>query len=70
VSQLNNYKTSIKPISQGKNALLTLVVYVFIIYGYQTSCHQEIWQKLVGEKNALIERPHPRPQAPPNRSIG
>jgi hypothetical protein len=34
----SNYKTSIKPI-YGKNALVTLVVYIYIVCGYQTSHH-------------------------------
>jgi hypothetical protein len=46
----SNYKTSIKPI-QGKNALVTLVVYIYIICGYQTSRHQAIWHKtLLGKR--------------------
>ncbi len=34
----SNYKTSIKPI-YGKHALVTLVVNIYIICGYQTSRH-------------------------------
>jgi hypothetical protein len=49
----DNYKTSITPISYGKNALLTLVVYMYIICGYQTSQHQAIWQKTWLGKNCL-----------------
>jgi hypothetical protein len=45
--------TTTKPISQGKNALLTLVVYIYIICGYHTSCHQMIWQKTSVGKNCL-----------------
>ncbi len=33
---ISNYKTSIKSISD-ENALLTLVVYIYVICGYQTS---------------------------------
>jgi hypothetical protein len=46
----SNYKNSIKPIS-GKNALVTLVVYIYIICGYQTSRHQAIRHKtLLGKR--------------------
>ncbi len=47
---INNCKTSIKPI-QGEKALLTLVVYMCIICGYQTSHHWAIWHKtLLGKR--------------------
>jgi hypothetical protein len=46
---ISNYKTSIKP-NYGKNALVSLVVYIYIICGYQTSCHQAIWHKTLLEK--------------------
>ncbi len=41
---ISNYKTSIKPNSE-KNALVTLVVYIYIICGYQTSHHRAFWHK-------------------------
>jgi hypothetical protein len=51
---ISNYKTSIKPI-QGENALVTLVVYIYIICGYQTSCHHVIWHKtLLGKRLACL----------------
>ncbi len=52
---INNFKTSIKPSFSEKNVLLTLVLYMNIICGYQTSCHQEIWQKnLIRGKNSCL----------------
>jgi hypothetical protein len=50
---INNVKTSIKLSFSEKNVLLTLVVYMYIICGYQTSCHQEIWQKISSGKKIL-----------------
>jgi hypothetical protein len=51
---LDDYKTCIRPIFEGKNVLLTLVVYIDIICGYQTSHHQVIWPKKPCQEKSCI----------------